>query len=219
MKTISCGDETFTPSKVICVGKNYEAHVREMGSRGGAAEPTIFLKPPTAVTGGGLLSVPDDWGLLHHEIELCSLIGQGGRDIAEASALDRVAGYAVGLDLTLRDRQAEAKGAGGPWTLAKGFDGAAPVGPFVPASDVPDPQALELVLQVNGEERQRGSTADMLFPIATLIAFVSRFMTIEAGDLLMTGTPAGVGPLAEGDRLHAEITGLPPLDLRIERPA
>jgi 2-keto-4-pentenoate hydratase/2-oxohepta-3-ene-1,7-dioic acid hydratase in catechol pathway len=133
------------------------------------------------------------------------LIGKQGKNIARVSAFEYVAGYAVGLDTTLRDIQAEAKKKGLPWTVAKGFDTSAPVSPFVPAASIPDPQRLAISLIVNGTERQHGSTADMLFPVDVLVAYLSTIFTLEPGDMIFTGTPEGVGPVVTGDMLEASI--------------
>ncbi|MFN3595697.1 MAG: fumarylacetoacetate hydrolase family protein [Rubricoccaceae bacterium] len=205
--------DAVRPGKILCIGRNYAEHVREMGDVAGLpAEPVVFLKPSTAlVADGGEVVLPRQSSEVHHELEIVAAIGRGGRDIAEADALRHVAGYALGLDLTARDLQARAKEARGPWSIAKGFDTFAPVGPFVPARAVPDVQAVELSLFVNGERRQHGSSAQMLFPVARLVAYLSSVFTLEPGDLVFTGTPEGVGPVRDGDRLEAVSPALPPL--------
>ena len=204
--------------KIVCVGRNYAAHAAEMGAAP-PDEPVIFLKPTTALAhpGGGDLFIPEEWGLLHHEVELALLLGGGGRDLPSAEAGGVVLGCAVALDLTLRDVQARAKKAGGPWAAAKGFDGAAPVGGFLPVSSLRDLRDLAISLAVNGEVRQASRTSRMIFPPAELIAYVSSRMTLEEGDLLFTGTPEGVGPLVDGDHLVGSIEGLPDLTLTIRR--
>jgi 2-keto-4-pentenoate hydratase/2-oxohepta-3-ene-1,7-dioic acid hydratase in catechol pathway len=172
-------------------------------------EPMVFLKPPSALIGtGGTVVLPEQSRDVHHELELVAVVGRGGKNIPEGGALDHVAGYALGLDLTARDIQAAAKAAGGPWTVAKGFDTFAPLGPVAPAGAVGDPQALEISLAVNGELRQHGRTSDMLFPVARLVAYLSTLFTIEEGDLIYTGTPEGVGPIRAGDVLVATGTRL-----------
>lgn len=205
--------------KIVCVGRNYARHIEEMGEKPDV-EPVFFLKPPTAVLAGPRprVTVPGSFGALDHEVELAVLVGRQGRILDPASALNHVAGYAVALDLTLRDLQSRAKKEGGPWALAKGFDGSAPVGAFVPRSTVHDPHDLAIQLEVNGEVKQSARTSSLIHPIEDLLAFVSRFMSLEPGDILLTGTPEGVGPLEDRDRLVARIEGLPELRVEISRP-
>lgn len=220
MRMITCNGREFTPSKVICVGRNFAEHIREMGGDDILAEPTIFIKPNSAISfGESSVFIPEDFGLLHHEVELCCLVGRTCRDIDDDGAASAISGYAVGLDLTLRDRQLASKKDGGTWDLAKGFDGSTPIGGFVPSSAVSDPADLDISLRVNGELKQSGNTSQMIFSSPRIISFVSYFMTIEVGDIIMCGTPEGVGPLADGDRLLAEITGLPKLSICIKRRA
>jgi len=192
--------------KILAVGRNYADHAREMQA---PAEPVIFMKPLTALRfPGEEVALPRDRGSVHHELELVVLLGSGGSRLAPAEASGRVAAYGLGLDLTLRDVQARAKAAGGPWTLAKGFDGALPLGPLVPAARIADPTALAFHLEVNGEVRQRGKAADMLLPVADLLAYISGWITLEAGDLVLTGTPSGVGPLVPGDEALMVLDGI-----------
>ena len=176
------------------------------------AVPVVFLKPPTAlVPDGGEVVLPRQSASVHHELELVAVVGTAGRHIAEGDALGHVAAYALGLDLTARDLQAEAKASKGPWSVAKGFDTFAPLGPLAAAEAVGDPGALEIALAVNGEERQRGTTAHMVHSVPRIVAFLSSVFTLEPGDLVYTGTPEGVGPVRDGDRLEATGTGLPAL--------
>lgn len=220
MRKIILNSKEFTPSKVICVGRNFAEHIREMGGADIPAEPTIFIKPNSAISfGDSRVFIPEDFGLLHHEVELCCLIGWTLRDADADDAASAISGYAVGLDLTLRDRQLASKKDGGPWAIAKGFDGSAPIGGFVPSSAVPNPARLDISLRVNGELKQRGNTSQMIFTPQRIISYVSHFMTVEAGDILMCGTPEGVGPLADGDRLVAEVAHLPKLSIDIKRRA
>jgi fumarylpyruvate hydrolase len=208
--------ERIRVGKILAVGRNYAAHAAEMGA--GGAPPVFFLKPASALaSGGGPLSLPLGSGELHHEVELVVVIGHGGKAIDRARALEHVRGYAVGLDLTLREVQAEAKRRGDPWALAKGFDGAAPVSLVAPRGEVGDGSGLEITLDVNGERRQSGNTSQMVHGVADLIAHVSGWMTLEPGDLLFTGTPAGVGPLREGDRVEARIERVGGLSFFVER--
>jgi len=176
-----------------------------MGSAPGA-QPVLFLKPPSALLAdGGTVVIPRHAGQVHHEVELVIVIGKDGRSILEAAALDHVLGYAVGLDLTLRDLQNAAKAKGEPWDLAKGFDTSAPVSAVAPRREVGDGSGLEMSLRVNGARRQHASTSSMLHGVPALVAYASRLMRLERGDLLFSGTPAGVGPIAPGDRLEARI--------------
>jgi len=197
--------ERLRVGKILAVGRNYAAHNKEMGTDE-RTPPVIFLKPPSAlVHDGGTVALPRDLGAIHHEVEMVLVIGKTGRAIPEAMALDHVLGFAVGIDLTLRDLQNEAKKKGEPWDLAKGFDGAAPVSLVVPKEHAGDPGRLPLRLSVNGEVRQSGSTAQMLHDAAGLVALASRLITLERGDLLFTGTPEGVGPVVPGDVLEARL--------------
>jgi 2-keto-4-pentenoate hydratase/2-oxohepta-3-ene-1,7-dioic acid hydratase in catechol pathway len=199
--------EPLAVGKIVAVGRNYREHVREMGAPDDEP-PVIFLKPSSALVGdGGVVARPPFSLSLHHELELVLAIGTVARRIAPESAFDHVLGYAVGLDMTLRDVQTAAKRRGHPWCVAKGFDTAAPVSAVVPAAMVPDPTDLAFELKVNGELRQHGRASDMILPIPALLAFVSRIFTLEPGDLVFTGTPAGVGEVFPGDLLHASLLG------------
>jgi 2-keto-4-pentenoate hydratase/2-oxohepta-3-ene-1,7-dioic acid hydratase in catechol pathway len=212
--TITLPDgRAIRPGKLLCIGRNYAAHVREMGDVADLpAEPVVFLKPATAlVASGGTVVLPRQSADVHHEVELVAVIGRAGKHVPEAEALSYVAAYALGLDLTARDLQAKAKAEKGPWSVAKGFDTFAPLGPLTPARRIPDPQALTIRLHVNGALRQEGTTDHMIFPVARLVAYLSGIFTLEPGDLLYTGTPEGVGPVRAGDRLEATGTGLEPL--------
>ena len=197
--------ESLPVGKIVGVGRNYAAHVAEMNApRTGT--PLLFLKPSTAlVPDGGEVPLPAGAGAVHHEVELVVVIGEAGKAIPVERALDHVLGYAIGLDMTLRDLQSEAKSRGEPWCVAKGFDGSAPVSPVVLRDEVGDGAALKISLDVNGERRQEGNTSQMLYGVAELVAFASRWFTLEPGDLLFTGTPSGVGPVEPGDRLEARI--------------
>lgn len=197
--------EELRVGTIYCVGRNYRAHAREMGSDI-PTEPILFLKPATAlVVEDDPIILPAFSREIHHEVEMVLLIGMEGKDIPRAEAMDYVIGYGVGLDLTARDLQSEAKKKGLPWAVSKGFDGSAPISRFVPADGVEDPQDLELKLSVNGHLRQHSSTAQMIFPVDELVATVSRYFTLTGGDLIYTGTPEGVGPLVPGDRLELSL--------------
>jgi len=208
--------ETLRVGKILAVGRNYAEHVKEMGATEGEP-PVVFLKPSTAlVPGGGPVPIPTDAGEVHHEVELVAVIGKPGKAVPRESALEHVLGFAVGLDLTLRDVQSEAKQRRAPWSIAKGFDGSAPVSEVALRNDVGDGAGLEISLDVNGERRQSGNTSLMLLGVAELVSHVSRWMTLERGDLLFTGTPAGVGPVVPGDKLEARLERVGNLEIEIE---
>jgi len=207
--------ERLRVGKILAVGRNYADHNAEMGNAP-SVPPVLFLKPPSAlVHDGGTVILPTGMGAVHHEVELVVAIGRTGRAIPESAALDHVLGYAVGLDLTLRDVQNEAKKKGEPWDLAKGFDGSAPVSQVVPREHAGDVTNLALTLDVNGVRKQAGSTAQMLHGVAALVAYASRWITLERGDLLFTGTPSGVGPLVAGDKVVARLSDLAALSVTI----
>jgi 2-keto-4-pentenoate hydratase/2-oxohepta-3-ene-1,7-dioic acid hydratase in catechol pathway len=190
------------PSKIVGVGKNYADHAREMGSEP-PAEPIFFLKPSTAVIGPGeAIGLPRLSQEVHHEAELAVVIGRLCRDVPPARAFEVVLGYTCANDVTARDLQRS----DGQWARAKGFDGFAPIGPWV-VTDL-DPADLAVGCRVDGEQRQAGRTSQMIHPVAELIAAVSAVMTLLPGDLLLTGTPAGVGPLAAGQTVEVEIEGI-----------
>lgn len=217
MRQVFANGVPYTPSKIVCVGQNYEDHIKEMG---GVAErdPMIFLKPNSAIfTGDGPVHIPHRLGLLHYEAELCLMIGVSGANLDERDAHRLVSAAAVGLDMTLREVQREARAKGNPWDLSKAFDNAAVLGPFEPVSDPRSLTERAIRLSQNGETRQDSHTSRMLHSPWRLIAYVSRFMAWEPGDILMTGTPAGVGAVNDGDILDAEIEGLPPLRAIITR--
>lgn len=206
---------TLPVGKMLCLGKNYEKHAKEMGGEV-PADPVIFMKPPTAlVRSGGMVMIPKVSQELHHEVELVAIIERTARDVSEEQALEYVLGYAVGLDMTLRDLQSAAKKRGEPWTVAKAFDTSAPISEVVLRDQIADPHALTLKLGVNGETRQHGSTADMILKIPAIISYLSRIFTLERGDCIFTGTPEGVGQVVAGDRLHAEIEGIVGLEVGV----
>jgi 2-keto-4-pentenoate hydratase/2-oxohepta-3-ene-1,7-dioic acid hydratase in catechol pathway len=181
-------------------------------------EPLIFLKPPSAlICSGDAVVIPTASKEVHHEVELVAVIGTGGKNVPQEEALEHVDAYAVGLDMTARDLQGQAKKGGKPWSVAKGYDTFAPLGPLEPAASIADPQDLAIRLTVNGVERQAATTRDMIFPVAELIAYCSRIFTLEPGDLIYTGTPEGVGAVAAGDELEATVTGLPPLRVHVQQ--
>jgi fumarylpyruvate hydrolase len=207
-------DSAFPVHRIYCVGQNYRAHAREMGDSG-REPPFFFAKPADAVCLGPVVPYPPMTENLHHEVELVVALGSGGRNIDPVTALDHVFGYAVGVDLTRRDLQAAAKQAGRPWSTAKGFDHSAPISPLRRVGAAGHPVAAAISLSVNGELRQQGSTADMTWSAAEVIAELSRYFELRPGDLLFTGTPPGVGPLRPGDRVECEIEGIARLEFRL----
>ncbi|GAB3243239.1 fumarylacetoacetate hydrolase family protein [Chitinimonas naiadis] len=195
-------------ANIYCIGRNYAAHAAELGNQV-EPEPVVFLKPTSALLEEGQpLRLPVFSQDVHHEAELVLLIGQGGKDIEPAHALQHVAGYALGLDLTARDLQTVAKQKGLPWTLAKGFDGSACISRFVPASALPVPGEAQFSLDVNEVRRQTGDCKLMIYDIPFIIGYLSSRFTLQAGDLIYTGTPAGVAALQSGDRLALKLGGL-----------
>ena len=188
-----------------------------MGSEPTSREnPVFFMKPADAIVPeGGDIPYPSATRDLHHEVEMVVALGKGGRDIDAGHALDCVFGYGVGLDLTRRDLQAAMKAKGLPWDVAKGFDHSAPVSALHTVEETGHPQHARLTLTVNGEPRQDSDIGEMIFPVAEIIAELSKLFELKPGDLVFTGTPAGVGPLRRGDRLHAELQGIARLEGRI----
>ena len=205
----------FAVRRVYCVGRNYAEHVVEMGND--TRDPPFFFgKPADAiVVGGGAIPYPPQTGDFHHEIELVVAIGKDGADIAASDALDHVYGYAAGLDMTRRDLQAVAKKAGRPWEMAKSFDFSAPIGTIEPASAIGHPDKGAITLDVNGTERQRGDLGDQIWNVSETIAYLSRFVTLRAGDIILTGTPAGVSAVVRGDVLEGRIEGVGTVRTRI----
>lgn len=194
--------------KVVCIGRNYAAHARELGNAIPDA-PILFMKPATALAPmQGGFSIPAGRGECHHETEITLLIGRSLKNADAAECRAAIAGVALGLDLTLRDVQNELKKNGHPWEVAKAFDGAAPVSPFIAADTFGDFSDVRFSLCVNGVARQNGDTADMITPVLALLAYISNIFTLEPGDVVMTGTPAGVAALKSGDALVLEMVGL-----------
>ena len=210
-------DIPLRPGKVLCIGRNYARHAAEMKSEV-PDEPMVFLKPSTALIGdGGTVVLPPQSDEVHHEVEVVAVIGTAGKNIAEDEALDHVAGYAAGLDMTARDLQQQAKDRRHPWSVAKGFDTFAPLGPIARADEAGNMQEASIRLSVNGETRQEGHTRYMIFSVVQLVSYCSSIFTLEPGDLLYTGTPEGVGPVRAGEQLVADIEGLPPLQVDVQR--
>ncbi|WP_345798006.1 fumarylacetoacetate hydrolase family protein [Castellaniella sp. MT123] len=209
----------FPVRRIYCVGRNYADHAREMGHTGREL-PFFFAKPADAVLNiaadaEGVLPYPPLTSDLHHEIELVAALGSGGRDLSVEQAAACIWGYAIGLDMTRRDLQAEAKKAGRPWDAAKGFDHSAPLGPLHPVAETGPMTSGHIALTVNGQSRQSGDLSDMIWSVPEAIAYLSTLFELQAGDLIFTGTPAGVGAVVAGDRLEGRIDGLGTLKLRI----
>ncbi len=206
--------DRFPVRRIFCVGRNYADHAREMGAvdqADGREPPFFFMKPADAlVSGVGEIAVryPTLTSNLHHEVEMIVALGAGGEALTVDAAKRLIFGYAVGLDLTRRDIQTAAKAKGHPWDMGKGFDQSAVASEIVPVAVSGYPERGRIELSVNGELRQRGDLSDMMWKVPDIIANLSTFVRLEAGDLIYTGTPAGVGPLQRGDRLQAEVEGV-----------
>ena len=197
------------PSKVVCVGKNYTAHIAEMNTGDAPAEPLLFLKPSTSVIGpGDAIRIPSGSTNVHHEAELAVVIGaRGARHVTPEQAASSIFGYTIGNDVTERDMQKR----DGQWTRAKGFDSFCPIGPWI-ETDLPglglDPADLAITCTVDGELRQQGRTSQLIFDVPTLISYISQVMTLLPGDVVLTGTPSGVGPIRPGQKVDVTIEGL-----------
>jgi 2-keto-4-pentenoate hydratase/2-oxohepta-3-ene-1,7-dioic acid hydratase in catechol pathway len=209
MKSVRFADgESLPVGKILCLGRNYPEHIKEMKAET-AATPVVFIKPSTAlVDSGEWVVIPPISSDVHHEVELVVVIGRDGHGIPVEKAMEHVAGYAVGLDMTLRDVQAEAKKRGLPWSVAKGFDTSAPLSAAVRRGQVGDPHALAIELRLNGAVRQSSNTRHMVLQIPGIIAYCSTVFSLEAGDLIFTGTPEGVGRVVPGDRIDAHIASV-----------
>lgn len=203
---------------IFCVGRNYAEHAGELNNPI-PTSPIIFLKPATAlVHDGQYVELPPESNNVHYEVEVVALIGKKGKHISGETALDYVSGYGIGLDITARDIQDNAKQKAHPWAIAKGFDTFAPISSFLEAGQIPDPQNLNFQLEVNGTVRQAGNTNAMLFPFSKLVSFLSSIFTLNPGDLIFSGTPRGVGQLHEGDKLKAILgDGLTALNVQVKR--
>jgi fumarylpyruvate hydrolase len=202
-------DARFPVRRIICVGRNYAAHAREMGRDPEREPPFFFLKPAdTVVDDGATVPYPPETNNFHYEIELVVAIGKGGVDIPVERALDHVFGYGVGIDLTRRDLQLQAREQGRPWDWGKGFDLSAPIAPLHPVSETGHPSSGRIWLAVNGAMKQDSDIAKLIWPVADIISIASRSMELRPGDLIMTGTPEGVGPVRRGEVMTGGIDGL-----------
>ncbi|CAO3449722.1 fumarylacetoacetate hydrolase family protein [Azospirillum argentinense] len=203
------GGDPFPVRRIYCVGRNYAAHAREMGADPDREPPFFFMKPADAIVADGTaIPYPPRTANLHHEIELVVAIGTGGRNIPVERALDHVYGYGVGLDMTRRDLQNAAKKEGKPWDMGKGFDQSAPCGTLRRAADIGHPDKGSVTLSVNGELRQKGDLADLIWSVSETISYLSGLVELQPGDLIYTGTPEGVGPVVAGDRLEGAVEGV-----------
>lgn len=209
-------DDRFPIRRIFCVGRNYEAHAREMGKDPTREAPFFFTKPADAALDAPCtIPYPPLTENLHHEIELVIAIGKGGADIAEEDVMDHVWGAAVGLDMTRRDLQGEAKEMGRPWDWGKAFDKSAPIGAIKPIADVPSVEKARIWLAVNGEMRQDADIADLIWSVKEHVSILSRAVTLAPGDLVMTGTPAGVGAVVAGDVMTGGVDGIGEIEVRI----
>lgn len=209
-------DLLMAPTKIVCVLRNYSEHARELNSPV-PDKVKYFLKPPSSLlANGGTVIIPDSVGSLHHEVELAVLMGKRGRFIPVDEAKNHILAYTIILDMTARDLQGEVKKAGLPWTVAKGYDTFAPFGPRAYPSGEYDWHNRRIWLDVNGQRRQEGNTDEMLFSVERIISEVSEVMTLEPGDILLTGTPPGVGPVMSGDIITAGIDGMEILTVTVE---
>jgi fumarylpyruvate hydrolase len=213
---IAGGDARFPVRRIFCVGRNYADHVREMGNDPKSEPPLFFTKPADAVVeNGAAIAYPSNTANLHHEVELVIALGKGGANIDVKAALAHVWGYGVGVDLTRRDRQAEAKKAGTPWDTAKGFDHSAPISALTPVSKAGHPLEARIWLSVNGQTRQDANTSGMIWSVPEIIAALSQWWDLKAGDLIFTGSPEGVSALAPGDAIACGVEGLSELRFTI----
>ena len=213
---IKDSDDHFPVHRIYCIGKNYAEHTREMGGNPKLDPPCYFSKPADAVVeDGATIAYPQGTDNLHHEIELVVALKAGGKDISLEDAADLIFGYAVGIDLTRRDLQKMAKGAGGPWDIAKGFDSSAPISAITPkqVASLSDNSIIEL--SVNGEKRQSGLIGDLIWSIEETISALSKLFELQPGDLIFTGTPAGVAALKPGDHVEGSVSGVGHLTLSI----
>ena len=214
-------DARFPVRRIYCVGRNYLAHVREMNEGADERDPPFFFQKPldAIVPNGAAVPYPSLTSSFHHEVELVAAIGKGGANIPQETALDHVWGYGVGIDLTRRDLQTIAKDKGWPWEMGKAFDHSAPFGHLVPAAVCGHDSTRSICLSVNGTTRQDSTVAHMTWSVAEIVSKLSEHYRLEAGDVIMTGTPEGVGAVQPGDVILAQISGLPPLSITITEPS
>jgi fumarylpyruvate hydrolase len=211
-------NQVFPVGRIYCVGRNYAEHAREMGHDPDREPPFFFMKPADAIVpNGATIPFPQVTRDLHHEIEMIVAIGKDGADIPVAKALDHVFGYGVGLDMTRRDLQGEAKKMGRPWEMGKAFDNSAPCTALKTVAMVGHPAKGAIWLKVNGAVKQKGDLAEMIWNVPEMISYLSKLITLRAGDVIMSGTPAGVGPVKAGDRLEGHVEGIGDLTVTYSR--
>ena len=211
-------DERFPVNRIFCVGRNYAAHAREMGKDPDRDPPFFFMKPANAAVDAARATTvpyPPKTANYHHEIELVVAIAKGGRDIAAADALQHVYGYGVGLDMTRRDLQLDARDKGRPWEFGKSFALSAPIGPIHRAEDIGHPREAAISLTVNGQPRQASDIAKLIWSVAECVAYLSEYEALEPGDVIMTGTPEGVNAVVAGDAMRGEISGLGAIEVSV----
>jgi fumarylpyruvate hydrolase len=220
LAAIAGTSERFPVRRIFCVGRNYAEHAREMGFDPDREPPFFFTKwAETALPDGAVVPYPQSTANFHYEAELVVAVGKSGRNLTPEQAPEIIFGYAAGLDMTRRDLQMEARGKGRPWDTGKNVEASSPLGLIHRVADVGHPTTGSIALTVNGESRQSADLADLIWPVADVIAFLSACYRLEPGDLIYTGTPAGVGPVVSGDKLMVEIAGLSPLSITIGDPA
>lgn len=207
--------DRFPIHRVYCIGRNYEAHAVEMGHDPNKEPPFFFQKNPSNVFCGAEFPYPTETSDVHHEIELMAVLHKGGKNISVEDALNHVYGYAVGLDMTRRDLQGEAKKLGRPWEVGKAFEHSGPCTEVVRSSEIGHPSQGEIWLKVNGEVRQKGDLNQMIWKTAEQVAVLSRFFALQPGDVIFTGTPSGVGPVKRGDVLHGHVQGVADLQVKV----
>jgi fumarylpyruvate hydrolase len=206
-------DKLFPIHRIYCVGRNYAEHAIEMGHDPSKEPPFFFQKNPDNLVTDGKFPYPSQSSDVHHEIEMVVALSKGGTDIPAETALDHVFGYGVGLDMTRRDLQGEAKKLGRPWEVGKAFEASAPCGPLVPASEIGHPTSGAVTLKVNGELRQQGDLNQLIWKVPEMISYLSSLFTLQPGDIIMTGTPAGVGAVVRGDVLEGFVEGIGKLEV------
>jgi fumarylpyruvate hydrolase len=208
-------DQLFPVNRIYCIGRNYAAHAVEMGHDPDKEPPFFFMKSPSNLATDGAFPYPTKTADVHHEVELVVALGRGGTGIAVENALDHVWGYAIGLDMTRRDLQGEAKKLGRPWEVGKSFEKSAPCGPLVPASRIGHPSAGAVTLEVGGAVRQQGDLNQMIWKVPEMISILSEFFELQPGDLIMTGTPSGVGAVSRGEVMVGRIEGVGEITVQV----
>lgn len=212
---VAGSDLLFPVRRIYCIGRNYAAHAREMGHDPDREPPFFFQKNPDNICVDGIFPYPAMSNDVHFEIELAVCLSAGGSDIPESEAQSCIYGYAVALDMTRRDLQGQAKKMGRPWEIGKSFDLSAPMSEVFRASEIGHPRSGEIFLDQNGARRQSGDLAQMIWSVGEQISTLSRFFTLAPGDVILTGTPEGVGPVARGDRLHGRVAGVGEIDVTV----